>query len=159
MLREARRLAQRGHGNRQRIYVTACLGDLERQRGNFSAARELFEQTLAWAKENYIPGWIGHAYLGLAELALATDRSEEALVLTEQAESQYRSTRPGHLWGEVRVGSLRGRLLRMAGQAHWRAALEETHRRAAALGYRREAAQLQRALSEENAVAGALMFL
>jgi hypothetical protein len=51
MLREARRLAQRGRGTRQRIYVTCCLGDLERQRGNFGAAWELFEQTLAWAKD------------------------------------------------------------------------------------------------------------
>src|SRR5262249_22374853 len=144
-LREARRLAQRGRGSRQRIYVTACLGDLERQRENFAAARELFEQTLVWAKEAYIPGWVGHAYLGMAELAFAANQAEEAQILIEQAESHYRNTRPAHLWGAVQVGFLRGRLLRATGRQQWRDVLEETRQRASAVGYRRDAALLQQA--------------
>jgi tetratricopeptide (TPR) repeat protein len=159
VLREARRLAQRGRGTRQRIYVTGCLGDLERQRGNFGAARDLFEQTLAWAKEAYIPGWAGHAYLGMAELAFAANQMEQAQTLIEQAESQYRNTRPGHFWGEVQVGFLRGRLLRATGRHQWRDVLEETHRRASALGYHRDAALLRGALDHSGNVSNALMFL
>jgi transcriptional regulator with XRE-family HTH domain/tetratricopeptide (TPR) repeat protein len=158
-LREARRMAQRGRGTRQRIYVTACLGDLERQRGNFGAARELFEQTLAWAKEAYIPGWVGHAYLGMAELAFAANQMEQAHVLVEQAESHYRNTRPAHVWGEVQVGFLRGRLLRAAGQDQWWDVLENTRRRASAAGYRRDTALLQQALGQGVSTPGALMFL
>jgi tetratricopeptide (TPR) repeat protein len=158
-LREARRLAQRGRGTRQRIYVTGCLGDLERQRKNFGAARELFEQTLVWAKEAYIPGWVGHAYLGMAELAFATDQVEQAQILIEQAESHYRNTRPGHLWGEMQVGFLRGRLLLATGRQQWRDVLEETRRRALAVGYQRDAALIQQALDHHSGVANALMFL
>jgi tetratricopeptide (TPR) repeat protein len=158
-LREARRLAQRGRGTRQRIYVTGCLGDLERQRGNFAAARELFEQTLAWAKDAYIPGWVGHAYLGMAELAFAAKQMERARTLVEQAESQYRNTRPAHLWGEVQVGFLRGRLLRALGQEQWRDVLEDTRRRASAVGYQRDTALLQQALEQGGSSANALMFL
>lgn len=158
-LREARRLAQRGRGTRQRIYVTACLGDLERQRVNFGSARELFEQTLEWAKEAYIPGWVGHAYLGMAELAFAANQMEQAHILVEQAESQYRNTRPAHVWGEVQVGFLRGRLLRAAGDDQWRDVLEDTRRRASAVGYRRDAALLQQALGQSVSTPSALMFL
>lgn len=158
-LREAKRLAQRGRGTRQRIYVAGCLGDLERQRGNFGAARELFEQTLAWAKDAYIPGWVGHAYLGMAELAFAANQMEQAQTLIEQAESQYQNTRPGHLWGEVQVGFLRGRLLRATGRHQWRDVLEETHRRASALGYQRDAAMLRGALDHGGNASNALMFL
>lgn len=158
-LHEARRLAQRGRGTRQRIYATGCLGDLEHQRGNFGSARELFEQTLVWAKEAYIPGWIGHAYLGMAELAFATKQMEQAHILLEQAESQYRSTRPAHVWGEVQVGFLRGRLLRAAGHDQWRDVLENTRQRASAAGYRRDTALLQQALGQGVSTASALMFL
>jgi hypothetical protein len=152
-------MAQHGRGTRQRIYVTACLGDLERQRKNFGAAREYFEQTLAWAKDAYIPGWLGNAYLGLAELAFAANEIEQAQILIEQAESHYRNTRPGHLWGEVQVGFLRGRLLRATGRPQWRDVLEETRRRASAVGYQRDAAVLQQALDHHGDVANALMFL
>jgi transcriptional regulator with XRE-family HTH domain/tetratricopeptide (TPR) repeat protein len=158
-LREARRLAQRGRGSRQRIYVTACLGDLERQRNNFGAARELFEQTLVWAKEAYIPGWVGHAYLGMAELAFAANEVEQAQILIEQAESHYRRTRPDHLWGEVQVGFLRGRLLRATGRPEWHEVLEETRRRACDAGYQRDAALLQQALDQGGGAANTLMFL
>jgi tetratricopeptide (TPR) repeat protein len=158
-LREAKRLAQRGRGTRQRIYVTCCLGDLERQRGNFAAARELFARTLAWAKEAYIPGWVGHAYLGMAELAFAANQMEQAQTLVEQAESQYRNTRPAHVWGEVQVGFLRGRLLRATVRQQWRDVLEETYRRASAMGYQREAALLREALDHSTDVSNALMFL
>jgi tetratricopeptide (TPR) repeat protein len=158
-LREARRLAQRGGGTRQRIYVTACLGDLERQRGNFVAARELFEQTLVWAKDAYIPGWIGNVYLGMAELAFAVNDVEQTQILIEQAESQYRNTRPGHFWGEIQIGVLRGRLLRATGRQQWRNVLEETRQRASSVGYRREAGLLQQELECQGGVANALMFL
>jgi tetratricopeptide (TPR) repeat protein len=158
-LREAKRLAQRGRGSRQRIYVTACLGDLERQRGNFGAARELFEQALAWAKDAYIPGWVGHAYLGLAELAFAANDVDRAQVLIEQAESHYRRTRPAHLWGEVQVGFLRGRLLRAAERPEWRELLEDTRERARAADYHRDAALLQHALDDGGGVGNTLMFL
>jgi hypothetical protein len=158
-LREARRLAHRGRGTRQRIYVTACLGDLERQRGNFTAGRELLEQTLAWAKESYIPGWVGNAYMGLAELAFASNQVDQAHVLVEQAESHYRNTRPCHVWGEVQVGFLRGRLLRATRRPVWRDVLAETRRRALAVGYHRDAALIRQALDDRGSVAGALMFL
>ena len=159
VLREARRLAQRGRGTRQRIYVTCCLGDLERQRGNFGAARELLEQTLAWAKEAYIPGWVGHAYLGMAELAFAANQKEQAHTLLEQAESQYRNTRPAHVWGEIQVGFLRGRLLRAAGQDQWWDLLENIRQRASAAGYRRDTALLQQVLGQGISTPNTLMFL
>jgi transcriptional regulator with XRE-family HTH domain/tetratricopeptide (TPR) repeat protein len=158
-LREAKRLAQHGRGTRQRIYVTACLADLERQRNNFGAARELFERALAWAKDAYIPGWVGNAYLGMAELAFAANEVDRAQILIEQAESQYKHTRPGHLWGEVQAGFLRGRLLRATGRQEWREVLEETRRRACAAGYQRDGALLQQALDHGRGVASALMFL
>jgi hypothetical protein len=135
------------------------LGDLERQRGNFGAARELFDQTLTWAKEGNIPGWVGHAYLGMAELAFAANQMEQAQTLVERAESHYRNTRPGHLWGEVQVGFLRGRLLRGMGRQEWRHVLEETRGRASAVGYRREAALIRQALDLDGSFAHALMFL
>jgi tetratricopeptide (TPR) repeat protein/DNA-binding XRE family transcriptional regulator len=158
-LREARRLAHRGRGTRQRIYVTGCLGDLERQRGNFAAARELFEQTLAWAKDAYIPGWVGHAYLGMAELAFAANQMEQAQTLLEQAESQYRNTRPAHVWGELQVGFLRGRFLRAVREEQWRDVLEDTLRRASAFGYLRDKVLVQDALDHDGNVANTLMFL
>jgi len=157
-LREAKRLSQRGRGSRQRIYVTACLGDLE-LRGNFGAAREHFEQTLSWAKDAYIPGWMGHAYLGLAELVFAANEVDRANILIEQAESHYKCTRPAHLWGEVQVGFLRGRLLRATGRPEWRAVLQETRQRARDAGYQRDAALIQQAVDHGGGGANALMFL
>ena len=112
-----------------------------------------------WAKEAYIPGWVGHAYLGIAELAFASNQMEQAHTLVEQAESQYRNTRPAHVWGEVQVGFLRGRLLRAAGHDRWRDVLENTRRRASAAGYRRDTALLQQALGQGVSTPNALMFL
>jgi hypothetical protein len=114
---------------------------------------------LLWAKESYIPGWVGHAHLGMAELAFAATELDEAQILVEQAESHYRNTRPGHLWGEIQVGLLRGRLLRATGQQRWQGVLEETHQRASAVGYRRETALIEQVRERSGRVADALMFL
>jgi hypothetical protein len=95
----------------------------------------------------------------MAELAFGANEVERARVLIEQAESHYRRTRPAHLWGEVQVGFLRGRLLRATGRPEWREVLEETRQRACDAGYQRDAAQLQQALGHGGGVANALMFL
>jgi hypothetical protein len=80
-------------------------------------------------------------------LAFATKQMEQTHILVEHAESQYRNTRPAHVWGEIQVGFLRGRLLRAAGQDQWRDVLENTRRRASA-EYRRDTALLQQALGQ-----------
>jgi hypothetical protein len=95
----------------------------------------------------------------MAELAFAANQMEQAQTLVEQAESQYRNTRPAHVWGEVQVGFLRGRLLRATVRQQWRDVLEETYRRASAMGYQREAALLREALDHSTDVSNALMFL
>ena len=97
--------------------------------------------------------------MGLAELAFAANEVDRAHILIEQAESHYRRTRPAHLWGEVQIGFLRGRLLRAIGQPEWREVLEETRQRACDAGYQRDAALLQQALYHSGSVANALMFI
>jgi hypothetical protein len=95
----------------------------------------------------------------MAELAFAAKQMEQAHILVEQAESQYRNTRPAHVWGEVQVGFIRGRLLRAAGHDQWWDVLENARRRASAAGYRRDTALLQQALGQGVSSPSALMFL
>ncbi len=71
--------------NRQGIYLSCCRGDFERQKGEFGNARTWLESALEAAKDAYIPGWIGNAYLGLAELALDEGRLKDANDLLDRA--------------------------------------------------------------------------
>jgi tetratricopeptide (TPR) repeat protein len=80
VLLEALRLAGRGRGTRQRIYVLGCLGDLERQRKNYAAASEHFDRAIELARATFIPGWLGSLHLGLAELALDRNRFDDAKI-------------------------------------------------------------------------------
>ena len=95
----------------------------------------------------------------MAELAFAANQMEQAQTLLEQAESQYRNTRPAHVWGELQVGFLRGRFLRAVRQEQWRDVLEDTLRRASAFGYLRDKVLVQDALDHDGNVANTLMFL
>jgi transcriptional regulator with XRE-family HTH domain/tetratricopeptide (TPR) repeat protein len=94
-LLEGLRLSARGRGTRQRIYILGCLGDLERQKRNYSAASENFERAIELARSSYIPGWLGNLHLGLAEIAIDRNACDEAKILLQQAEAHYRNTIPG----------------------------------------------------------------
>jgi tetratricopeptide (TPR) repeat protein len=102
-LLEPFRLSGHGRGIRQRIYILGCLGDLERQKQNYAAAREHLERAIELARATFVPGWLGNLHIGLAELALHRNRSDDAKILLEQAEAHYRNTHPRHWWGEIQV--------------------------------------------------------
>ena len=159
VLLEALRLAGRGRGTRQRIYVLGCLGDLERQRKNYAAAAEHFDRAIELARATFIPGWLGNLHLGLAELALDRNRFDDAKVLLEQAEAHYKNTHPKHWWGEIQVGLTRCRLMRMSGGQAWTELARAVHSEAIAAGYTQDAAIAQELLKGRLFPRNALMFL
>lgn len=156
---EALRLSARGQGTRQRIYVLGCLGDLERQKQNYSAASEYFETAIELARSTFIPGWLGNLHLGLAEVALDRKLFDDAKVLLEQAEAHYRNTRPRHWWGEIQVGLGRSRLMRVAGESGWSDVARSVYREATTAGYANEATIASTLLSGNPHFRNVLMFL
>jgi len=158
-LLEALRLSGHGRGTRQRIYIHGCLGDLERQKQNYTAASEHFERAIELARSTFIPGWLGNLHLGLAELALDRSRFDDAQILLEQAEAHYRNTHPRHWWGEIQVALVRSRLMRAGGNLDWPELARMAHREATAAGYSRDAAFATALLSGDRNPQNVLMFL
>jgi transcriptional regulator with XRE-family HTH domain/tetratricopeptide (TPR) repeat protein len=157
-LQKALTLSSEVQGTRQRIYVMGCLGDLERQKRNLSAATDYFEQAVDLARTLYIPGWLGNLHLGLAEVAMERSTDIEAWNLLDQAEGHYRKTRPKHAWGELQVALGRCRIMRSKGDSTWEKLAAGAERDAVAMGYLKEAA-FARTLQEGTAVRNVLMFL
>ena len=158
-LTEALRLSAHGRGTRQRIYILGCLGDLERQKQNYSAASEYFERAIELARSTFIPGWLGNLYLGLAEVAIDRNSFDEAKVFVEQAEAHYRNTHPRHWWGEIQVGLANARLMRIEGEPGWAERARAIHREAIAAGYSKESASAASLLNGEPRPRNVLMFL
>jgi tetratricopeptide (TPR) repeat protein len=158
-LLEALRLSGRGRGNRQRIYILGCLGDLERQKRNYAAASEHLERAVELARATFIPGWLGNLHLGLAEVALDRDRFDDAKILLEQAEAHYKNTHPRHWWGEIQVGLARSRLMRATGNQEWLELARAVHLEAIAAGYNRDAAVANELLNGQLRPRNVLMFL
>jgi tetratricopeptide (TPR) repeat protein len=159
VLLQALRLSGQGRGTRQRIYILGCLGDLERQKQNYSAASEHFERAIDLARKTFIPGWLGNLHLGLAELALDRNRLDDAKILLEQAEAHYRNTHPKHWWGEIQVGLSRCRLMHAAGNQEWLDLARAVHSEAIAAGYSKDAAFASELLNGRLRPRNALMFL
>jgi transcriptional regulator with XRE-family HTH domain/tetratricopeptide (TPR) repeat protein len=158
-LREAVRLSESGKGTRQRVYALGCLGDLERQKGNYTASREYFERAINLAREMYIPGWMGNLHVGLAELALEEKSVDEARAFVDQAEASYRATGPRHWWGDIQVGLCRCRLMRLAGDSGWADLARTIRHEAEAAGYRRDGAFAARLMEGDVHRKNVLMFL
>jgi len=158
-LTEALRLSAHGRGTRQRIYILGCLGDLERQRQNYSAASEYFERAIELARSTFIPGWLGNLHLGLAEVAIDRNSFDEAKIFLEQAEAHYRNTHPRHWWGEIQVGLANARLMRIEGEPGWAERARAIHREAIAAGYSKESASAASLLNGEPRPRNVLMFL
>ena len=135
-----------------------CLGDLERQKQNFSAAREYFEHAVDLARTLFIPGWLGNLHLGLAEVAIERSAADEAWNLLDQAEGHYRKTRPKHAWGDLQVALGRCRIMRSRADSTWKELAGAAERDALAMGYLKEAA-FARKLLEGTVVRNVLMFL
>jgi hypothetical protein len=70
------------------------LGDLERQKRNYSAASEYFESAIELARASYIPGWLGNLHLGLAEVSIDREAFDDARLLLQQAEAHYKIRTP-----------------------------------------------------------------
>ena len=157
-LKKALTLSTEVQGTRQRIYVMGCLGDLERQKGNLSAATEYFEQAVDLARTLYIPGWLGNLHLGLAEVAMERSADNEAWNLLDQAEGHYRKTRPKHAWGDLQVTLGRCRIMRSKGDGAWKELAAGAERDAVTMGYLKEAA-FARTLLEGTGGRNVLMFL
>jgi tetratricopeptide (TPR) repeat protein len=158
-LLEALRLSGHGRGTRQRIYILGCLGDLERQKQNYSAASEHLERAVELARATFIPGWLGNLHLGLAEVALDRNRFDDAKISLEQAEAHYRNTHPRHWWGEIQVGLARCRLMHAAGSQEWSQLARAVHCEAIAAGYSRDAAFAGVLLNGQVRPRNVLMFL
>lgn len=158
-LQEALRLSARGRGTRQRIYVLACLGDLERQQQNYFAASEHFERAIELARSTFIPGWLGNLHLGLAEVAIDRNSFDDAKIFLEQAEAHYRNTHPLHWWGEIQIGLGHARLMRAAGEPGWEERVRAIHCDATAAGYSKDAAFAVSLLNGEPRLRNVLMFL
>jgi tetratricopeptide (TPR) repeat protein len=156
---EALRLSGHGRGTRQRIYIHGCLGDLERQKQNYTAASEHFERAVEMARTTFIPGWLGNLHLGQAEVALDRNRFDDAKILLEQAEAHYRNTHPRHWWGEIQLGLGRCRLTRAAGNQGWSELARMVHCEALAAGYTRDADFASELLTGQLRRRNVLMFL
>jgi hypothetical protein len=142
---------------RQGVYLLCCRGDLERQRANLVAARAYFERALSSAQDAYIPGWIGHCYLGRAELALAEGDLTSSEFDLKQARSFYETL--GQRWGllQVGIGDVRIRLLR--DDPTWESLAVATLEDASNLGYKRDEAFLRTLLATRHHAANCLMFV
>lgn len=158
-LMEALRISARGRGTRQRIYVLGCLGDLERQKRNYSSATEYFERAIELGRSTFIPGWLGNLYLGLAEIAIDQRSFEQAKILLDQAEAHYRNTHPRHWWGDIQVALGRCRLMRNAGDPAWAESARRIQAEATTAGYSRDAGLAASVLSGVDPPQNVLMFL
>jgi uncharacterized protein HemY len=158
-LLEALRLSAHGRGTRQRIYILGCLGDLERQQQNYSAAQEYFERAIELARSTFIPGWLGNLHLGLAELAITRRAFAEAKAFLDQAEAHYRSTHPRHWWGEIQVGLGTVRLMRAANHHGWEEKAHSVREDAKSAGYARDADFAASLLNGQPDRENVLMFL
>jgi len=139
-LMEALRLSARGRGTRQRIYVLGCLGDLERQQQNYTAALDYFERAIELARSSFIPGWLGNLHLGLAHLAIERRSFDEARTFIGQAEAFYRSTHPRHWWGSIQVELGKIRLMRVTNEIGWIERARAVQNEALSAGYAKDAA-------------------
>ena len=158
-LTEALRLSARGRGTRQRIYILGCLGDLERQKQNYSAASEYFERAIELARSTFIPGWLGNLHVGLAEIAIDRNSFNEAKAFLEQAEAHYKNTHPRHWWGEIQVGFGLARLMQIAGEPNWTEQALVVHREATVAGYAKDATFAAQLLKGDPRPRNVLMFL
>lgn len=139
--------------------MLGCLGDLERQQGNYSAASEYFERAIELARSTFIPGWLGNLHLGLAELNLDRHLPDEANTFLAQAEAHYRNTHPRHWWGEIQVEIGRVRLMRLGDAAGWKERAEAVQRDCLSAGYARDAAFAVSLLDAKTDARNVLMFL
>jgi tetratricopeptide (TPR) repeat protein len=158
-LTEALRLSARGRGTRQRIYILGCLGDLERQKKNYSAATEYFERAIELGRSTFIPGWLGNLHLGLAEIAIDQSSFYQAKVLLDQAEAHYRNTHPRHWWGDTQVALGRCRFMRSAGDPAWTECAHRVQADAMTSGYSKDAAFAASLLTGVECPRNVLMFL
>jgi transcriptional regulator with XRE-family HTH domain/tetratricopeptide (TPR) repeat protein len=158
-LMEALRLSARGRGTRQRIYVLGCLGDLERQQQNYSAASEYFERAIELARSTFIPGWLGNLHLGLAHLAMDRGAFDEARTFVGQAEAFYQSTHPRHWWGSIQVELGKTRLMRVANELGWMDRARAVRNDALLAGYAKEAAAAASLIKDDMSHRHVLMFL
>lgn len=154
---EAWKLSEGLSGNRQRMYLTGCRADLERQLGRFDSAHRLFEETRVAAQQAYAPGWVAHTLLGDAETALCMGDLDAAARSLASASLQYKKL--DHQWGLVQVSLGECRLAKSKNREAWREQCAVAESRAEALGYRRDAKFARRLLTEESFQPNCLLFL
>jgi predicted ATPase/DNA-binding SARP family transcriptional activator len=83
-----------------RLQALNAAGVLASEQGDFAAARELFDESLALARAVDAPAWVARAFSNLGALAMYDDDFVEALRLYEQPLRYYREA------GDVRSLSL-----------------------------------------------------
>jgi tetratricopeptide (TPR) repeat protein len=123
--------------NKSTGYLSCCRGDFERQKGEFGNARTWLESALEAAEDAYIPGWIGNAYLGLAELALDEGRLKDANDLLDRARAHFEPT--SNLWGMLHFSIGTARALQIEGKSQWIEIAKIARTQALQAGYQRDA--------------------
>jgi len=128
---------------------------MERQLGNFDDASKHLNEALKASEDTYIPGWIGHCHLALAELAL--DRNDFATVQKELdlAKSFYQVAHQE--WGMMHAKAGEVRLMQQKGEG-WESMLAEIITKAESLGYAKDVAYFNALYSKEK-IKHCLMFL
>jgi len=148
-------LSESKQRTRQGIYMLCCHGDMKRQLGNLDVAEKEVKEALGAAEETYIPGWIGHCHLALAEIAFEKGDMTGAGKSLALAKSFYEVAHQA--WGMIQVNAGEARLAR-EDCADCLRLLEKGLAEAERLGYFKEAEYLN-SLKEGNSFQHCLMFL
>jgi len=148
-------LSESKQRTRQGIYMLCSFGDMERQQGNFADASKHLNVALKASEDTYIPGWIGHCHLALAELALDKSEWETARKELDLAKSFYQVAHQE--WGMMQVKAGEVRLMQKEG-GEWNLLLLEIIEKAELLGYVKDV-EYFKTLASGDKIDNCLMFL
>jgi tetratricopeptide (TPR) repeat protein len=148
-------LSESKQRTRQGIYMLCSYGDMERQQGNFDGASKHLQEALKASEDTYIPGWIGHCHLALAELALDKNDLVAARKELDLAKSFYQVAHQE--WGIMHANAGEVRLMQKEG-GEWEPLLEEITEKAESLGYTKDI-EYFKALASGDKIDNCLMFL
>lgn len=85
--------------SRYKIYMLGVLGEIYRERNDFSKALQCFAIVEKHSRENHIIGWQAHSYLGISMILLKQMRHFEAFEYIDKAKNIY--TKAAQKWGLV----------------------------------------------------------
>jgi hypothetical protein len=149
-------LSEKYRGTRQGIYLLCSMGDLKRQMGLYDESERYFHLCLELARKNGITGWIGHSYLGLAELGLDQEDASAARKWCQLANNCYASIK--QQWGLIQVASCSARAALLDGSP-WLEPAMEARDRSLEYGYGRDYVYNSMGIEEEKYSKNCLLFL